>query len=501
METVLNWIAVGVGAAGMALAALVGRDGSSEESARERWFLTISALIGVVILFLVTLPVKPPFSAGQKLGYGILIGGIIGAVAMLLFSKWGGVSKWGSSVASIGIPSAALLSVGLVLLIFGNYPQVALGGVAIGALAVAVLFRLSLSIGSAANIWAISAVGLASTVMLATFRFGLTTDRFWWRAPLMVLAAAIVSQVVGSIFAREDKSFTLPAIVASIITVGLTAVFAWKIFPNWALLWVSIYGVITLLLISWLGEIYPRSTQAAATVVVGVVALSALAFRFLGGFGIGIAILAAWPVIMSLQAFGGNLEATDADSPSARETVVYATFISVGLLVLRLFIENYASDLKTMDLLLHYSVVSLALGAIFPFLFVSYFPRISGLSIGLRTLSSVITGVFAAAAPLVILLLWGFKAEFGFVLGTVAAKMFILLMFSTVTRFQTMGFLKGALLALVAQVVALQLSGLVAPLADSPRMTKVIILSVVLVLGLIWAGVSALMQRRVAVEA
>jgi hypothetical protein len=91
--------------------------------------------------------------------------------------------------------------------------------------------------------------------------------------------------------------------------------------------------------------------------------------------------------------------------------------------------------------------------------------------------------------------MWGFKAALGFFAGTVAAEVFILFIYTGAARTRAHGYVESALLVLAAQVSAVQLSGLVGPLAEQPRVTRLIVLGAVVALGLIWAVVAAIASR------
>ena len=495
METTLGWIAVVIGAVGAVLAAAIGRGREAEERpAGGVWLVAAATVLGTIVLFLLTRPSAPPFSMGGRLGYGILIGGLLGAVAGLWSLRLGGRTPFASGIAAAGLPALALFGVGLTLLIFGGYPGPALGGFIIGAVMAAALFRLGPTAARGMETWALSAVALGATVTLAIFKYDATFHRFWWRAPLVVFALVIVAHFASARFARSDRKYAIPALLASIITLILIAVFAWKVFPNWPLLWVAIMGIVTFALVAWTGASGSGSTWPPAVATLAVVALAAVGFRTLGGFGVGIGLLAAWaillPALASARAEGASEEQTDSAS-----VVTYAMFIGIGVLMFRLFLENYAGELRGLDLRVHYTFVAIAVGAVFPFVLMSLFPISPNRGALCRTVGAGASGLFAAATPLVIVALWGFKPELGFLVGTFAAEAFILFIIAGAVRVRESRYGESALLVLAAQVAAVQLSGFFGAFAQAPRTSKVIALAVVVVLGLIWAGISARLTR------
>ena len=114
----------------------------------------------------------------------------------------------------------------------------------------------------------------------------------------------------------------------------------------------------------------------------------------------------------------------------------------------------------------------------------------------LRITNAGVSGIFAAASPLLIAALWGFKAELGFFIGTVVAMVFLLFTNSGIITVNRRSIEAPAVLVLAAQISAIQLSGLVAPFSDGPRATRIWIMAIGLLIGLVWAGISALAARR-----
>ncbi|MDO8683332.1 MAG: hypothetical protein Q7N50_07625 [Armatimonadota bacterium] len=496
LENSLTWIALGIGAAAAALGIAVGRGGQERrEAVRGDLIVAALAIAGAVLLFLLTLQKSPPFALGQRLGYGLLIGAAAGVLAGIWTTRLSGNTSWQSGVSLAGLASLALVGVAVVLLIFPDYPQPALAGYLIGCLLTAVLFRLSLPSTGNMEIWALTAVVLAATTLLAVFRFGAAAERFWWRAPMMVLAAAIMGQIAGAAFNRRERGFALPALVSPVVTLALVAVFAWRLFPDWSLFWVALTGVITFALLAWLSASAPYSSRIAAVIVVAVVALGALAFRMMGGFGVGIATLAAWPIIL-LAIVSAPREEEESEVPHPARVLTYAVFIAIGILIYRLFLESYASEVRGFDLRLQYTFIALALGAVFPFVLMSFYNIQADRGIVLRGVGAGALGFFSAIAPLIVLAIWGFPPALGFLVGTIAAEIFLLFIYAGAVKPREQGYLESALLVLSAQVSMLVFAGIVGPVAQEPRATRVIILAVAALLGLIWAGVSAILSRR-----
>ncbi|MEW6574530.1 MAG: hypothetical protein AB1374_12965 [Bacillota bacterium] len=497
-----EWIAVGIGAAGAAAGIVAG--GGRPPVAREEpgvWKVAVTVAVATVFLFALTW-IKSPYSPGVNTGYGILIGGLLGAVAGMAAARARGKTPWGAALAAAALASLALLGGGLILLLFGAESSPVLGGFLAGAVLAAVLFRLALPAAAGVELWALTAATVGATLMLATFRFDAATDFLWWRAPLMVLSAAVVAQAVGATAAREGKGFALPALIASCITLGLVALFAWRVFPDWDLLWVAAAGAGTFALAAWLSSARTVTPQAAAVTALIVVAYAAVGFRLLGGFGVGVGLLTAWPLLMSLTAPLLRAGPEPGEGAGATRALSCAVFVGCGVLLYRLFLELYAGELPGLDLYPHYTFVALVFGAVFPVVLQSLFPSPAPAlrpstqdpSAG-RLTGGVLLWVLAVSTPLVLLIIWGFKAALGFFAGSVAAEVFILFCNTGALQARGTGCLEAALLTLAAQISAVQFSGLFKELTHTPRLTKAVVLAAAVAAGLILVKVWSVLNR------
>lgn len=493
METSLTWVAAAIGAigsiTGLALGRQRGRAGNTGGTATVG-ILTIAATI---LVFFLTRPIELPFSPGQRLGWGVIIGGLLGALAGMASTSPSRTAPWKRAVSSAAFGSLAILGTAAILLLFGDYPQPALAGFTIGAIIAGVLFRLALPSSSVnMEFWTVTATALAATITLAVYRYDTAPNRFWWRAPLMIMCAVIIGQFTSAAFARGERRFTLPTAITSVITVLLAAVFACRMFPDWALLKVVLDGIVTFALLALLVSAAPYSIKTAAISAVLVLALCTLGFRFFGGFGIGIAILAGWAIISPSLLTRYEDDAT----PNPAHAAVYAAFIGVGAILFRLFLENYSSELRGLDLRSHYTFVSLALGAMFPFVLLSFFPILPNRGPVLRGIAAGMAGLFSAAAPLALVMIWGMKPCLAFVMGSIMAEVFVLLVYLGAITLKDAPLFESAVLALAAQVSAVTLSGLILPLVEITRSTRIIVLCVAVLVGLIWAAVSSRLTAR-----
>jgi hypothetical protein len=495
VETTLSWIAFSVGVAGVVIGLLFGRRRETTERATTGgWLAAVIAVAATLVLYLVTRPDSPPFALGHRLGYGALIGGLISVIAGLWLTLGLAKSRWASGVSVSGLFSLILVGVSLIFLLFGDYPQPALAGFIIAVLASAIIFRLVADMAEGASIlemWSLVAVAVAATVMLGVFRYDSVEFRFWWRAPLMVLCATIVAHLLASSTAKSDKSYGFPSAITSIVALGLVAVFAWKVFPDWGLFRVSVAGVVTLLIVAALGSaISPRFAAIAAVLAT---ALSALAFGMLGGFGVGTSLLAACAVALPVSAASLRSGDDDQDFQPMR-ALLPVMFILGGVVMFRLFIENYTLALSGLDTRAHYTMIAVVAGAVFPFVLLSFFQTsIRGLL--WKSSNALAAGVFAAATPLLILVVFGAKAVLGFVVGTIAAEVFLLFLSMSVAATDS-PYSGSLLLVLASQASAVFLSSLSAPLNENSRKVRIIILLCATLVGVLWSWLAYFLSRR-----
>ena len=249
-------------------------------------------------------------------------------------------------------------------------------------------------------------------------------------------------------------------------------------------MWSAIAGADSFALIARL-EYYPQGSALSAVLVL---AFSAVAFKFLGGFGIGIGMLAAFALLIYSVSFKN-------EPFPIKSMFGYAFYIATALLLLRLFIEANQSYLSGLDLRAYYTFVALALGAVISFIFASCF-RTTNPSIQLHKMFGAwVYGFVAAASPLLIVILWGMKAALGFLIGTLAAQIIILLLSSDINDSARSLYHKAVPLIAVAQISAIVFSGLVQPLSEDPRLVKILILAGVLLIGTAWTVILAFCHR------
>ncbi|MHB9037231.1 MAG: hypothetical protein ACYC64_11250 [Armatimonadota bacterium] len=531
MEVGLGWLGIGVGAIGVVFTYLMAAGLAGPEEypdlagdRRRAWLSAGLTLVLTLLFWGVSMRRTVPFSPGQTLGYGFLIGGIAGALACILAfrfeSRLAAESSYRRpSLAANSMAFFGLASVSLTYLIFHGFPQMALIGFSIGTAMAAVLRYFTQSVRSdrsamLTELWAIFTITLAATIVLAVYHFDKDSLRMWWALPILIGAtvciASYVAIEVGAMPRFGDRPaapYVASVLVAAALTIGLAAIYAAYVVQSWQLLGVVAVGIGVFALIAWLVGSFITSDnragglEAASASVLLVIAGAVVAFKVWSGLGIGIGLIAAWVTVIPAMALRNERESTEA------RALLTSLALGLAIVLFRLFVETYRSDLGSADLRIHYTFVGALLGAIAPFIFASSLMRLKVLSgryqptgADLCALSGVATiGFLAAASPLVLFAVWQIKAVLGFAFGLIAAQAFLLLVqlydSSTERRELSMTFYSISLLVIGAQLVAIQF---VRPLVDweSTRATRVWVLVIAAAIALVWLLVTGIAARR-----
>lgn len=535
MDVGLGWLGVGVGAAGTVATLLLASASvtSGEQRARsgERrgaWPAALLTAVLTLVFWGISLRAEAPFSAGQTLGWGFLIGGLLGAIAVLAVPRFDALGSAGSVRTRYLLACCssfyALMGASLAYGVFHGYPQDALIGFAIGAVMAAVLARSVLASDVYVDLWSIFAVLISVGTVLAVLHFDVSTERTWWTLPILLATTVCVTGYVGieigsarGLFTRPGASFVLSAFAASVLLLALSAVYAWKIVGDWQLLGVVGAGVIVAAVIAWLAAGAARSTdgvrviEAGAASAVLVIALVVAAFKLWGGLGIALSLVGSWSFLLSAMGLAriGRPESLSVNMipPALRWALVFG----LTVVLFRLFLEYYRSDLSTTDLRIHYTFVGAVLGFIMPLLFSSWLMRLRS---GLAAIALV--GLLAAASPLVVFVLWGVKAAMGFLFGLVlsaasglaGSSLWVPFLSSRPNEPGTadtnhwivqFGAQVGtcAPLILGAQLTAIQFVGPLMTIEDT-RMLRIWVLTAVVVLGIIWLVLGDVIDRKTA---
>jgi hypothetical protein len=520
MATVLAAVAVGAAVLGLIYANLSPQDEAS--LTRRRMLLTgefrpvlLFAAASVVLLFLLSLPAAKPFSPGLTLGWGVLIGGLLGLY--VLYEAAGTSTEEGSAARAVGVLSAAALGPGAVLLIFHGYPNQALMGCAIGAVLMAAigwavlqpLVARPAGDGDDPLAWCrgVEVFALATVAICAGCNLGI--DHFprahpghfaggYWSFPALAtavaaLAVAVVSGVGGS---DGKRGLLLRALAPGAAVVVLTGALGARLLPKLA--WdLPLYGLLAFgFIIAALGHSAdddgnPRPVALTFGAVLLVLAVVAVAFRRLHGYGEALALAAGLPVVAVAYLRGGR----------GREAVAGAAGIgavSILLLMLlnRLFLEHSFST-WALDFQQHYDMLAVVLGIGACFALMAFAARGAeqagqGGSAAALLPRTVFLGLAVAVVPLALAVLWGAKAIGAFLIGLVFAQATWMLLAAWTVGDDRKRVLIGApqLLCVAATLVAIELGPRVLALELS-RGHKLIIAGALMLVAVIWVVADA----------
>ena len=466
MSTGLGWLGVGVGLAGCVATFLMsgrspGGNGKIRLSAGLTFILT-------VILWAIAMRSDAPFSTGQTLGWGFLIGGMSGVAAILLSGRLESGEE-AKPTAMNSILFLALFAASLTYLIFHGYPQPPLIGFAMGAAMAGILAYYSIEETSAADFirsWALFGVLLAASIVLAVEHFDQGMQRNWWPLPILIATTVMIARFAAAQLPSIEKLKWSSAIAAPILVIILSTLYAWRVYNDWALLAVVAVGIV----IGALARRLESDSSPTAPLITAllVIAFMVAAFKLWAGLGIALGLLAMWSVEMG-----------------QKRTLQGVFTLGLALLLVKLFTDSYRGALGGADLQVHYAFVGAALGVIVPFLL------ISALQNRRRIIAVALIGFAAAISPVVLYLIWETRAEFGFLFGLTAAIILQVLVGEEKLFGRSIG-----LLVIGAQLTAIQFTQSLL-IVELTRAQRIWILGVVVVVGAI---VLAFLPRRTVPE-
>ncbi len=515
MNVGLGWLGVVVGAVGAIVTEEMAKSGRRIDArallAGRRFDRLCAGATFVItlVLFGIALLKQVPFSPGQGLAVGLLIGGLFGAIEIMR-TVW--LSEYVSYIRQARLSVLASLFAGLAAVsvtyaAFASNPWEPLIGFSIGA-AMAAIFHTCMQYLSGKELsvrteaWALFSITIAASILISMRHFDATHLRVWWAMPILLATTVLVAQYIaveiaslGRLKDNAGMSTFVAMLIGAAIVAGLTAIYSWRLYSVWELLYVTAVGVGVGALIAWLFAGFSREAsgagamEAGAATVVLMLAFSVTAFKLWAGLGIGVGLIAAW--VVAIPALSG-LPASEERPKLLADAALWPLSFGLTILLFRLFVQEYRPDLRGSGLEIHYTLIGALLGAILPFVFLIGVLKLREATAGLAAIAAVgMTGLFSAASPLIVAMLWGDRSVLGFVFGLVAATAFMLL-----SRL-AFGDIRYSIAPLVigAQLVAIQFMAPVLE-ADTTRAVRIAILAVVVVLAVAWLGITSLLARR-----
>ncbi|HZP85149.1 MAG TPA: hypothetical protein VFB21_26235 [Chthonomonadaceae bacterium] len=476
MERSLLWSAFAIGWIGWLYGFLLTRtrQAGQERSGIPRPFVMAAGGLPLLV-FLATLPSRPPFAAGQGFGRGFLLGGL--AALLAGWTAWHAcrnLSGTGADMRSASRAAAAVaapfalalvvaatpllflretlldallggaigwLCVSLTLLLGTRYrqeeadaplalPLVAGTGFALTVCALAALgeFRAKAALTSGVTAsWSAQGLAFAAGVPFALLLGALPTA-FFARIALKLPLAGFFARLFGGLFPDEAAQNAGVRVwrmaLSAILLLGLGKLLALRVLEQPHLFRVMGLGLLVGLAAWWLAagqNALAGNGWYGALAALVVLAGAMAAFQMLAGFGVGLLLIAAWLVVGACVAFALEPGAESGIGESRLSLAAEATRLAlfgVALLLYRLVMTRFTSDLKGVSLTDNYALFGFLAGALLPSLLSGFLLRPgTPMTAGSALFRLVLTALLVLAAPAFILLLWGAKCAVALVLG------------------------------------------------------------------------------------
>ncbi len=448
-----------------------------------------TAVVVLLIGTLLTLPTSKPWSPGQTLGPGLLLGGLALLATVLIAAPPGELAP------AIAAPTAG---VAVILLLYPRQPLDALGGFMLGMITAGLLLDLGLrSAGdehagperaAALEGSVLYGVTLAAMTFLATYHRTPTGVREWQSLPLLFGATLGIALLGGSTFRRGAAGSGAAAVIAP--TVVMAVVIGTRLNGTPHFWHVSLIGMALFAVLGWIetgrtgGPDAARPYRSGSDLLTPLLVLggAAIAFRWLHGYGIALLLLAG---------FGATGLFPPAARSGRRELLPAAFGFGVLVLLYRLYAERvgYTRGLEP-DFLYYYAALILGAGLI-PGL-MQLLPDVERPPAGVlpRLLRTGLVGILAALAPLAVWLLFGERSQAALLVG-LAIGVGLQLTSDAGPRAAA-----GRMLGIGAALSALQLTRLLGDFGTRTRAERVTSLLVVGLLLALWLGAVMLLERR-----
>lgn len=476
MEYSLLW---GAGALGV-VAWLLGllstrsaRDRAGDEAAIARPFLLAAVLLPVLV-FLATLPGRPPFSEGHGWGRGFLLGGVGAGLAALVVRR--GARAFRPILVPVAVYAIALAVLVAPLLLLRTTLMDALLGTMIGWLVVSFLLFAGWEEDASNRSLLVAGTGFAvtlgATFALGTLRGPLTPElaRGAWSAVAAVFAAGMLPALLIASAPTERPLAFWQRWLAPAVLAGLSWLLSSKVVADPKVFTVAVLGLGLGPALGWVlrnPSDEPNTDNAAAGDFSAALALALVAsgflvaYQMLQGFGVGLLLLAAWLTPAATR----GLPRTGIGADRLTQLLL----AGVVLLLYRLFASRWDNDLRTVTLTDHYALFGFLLGAVLPRLLAGLLeaPR-PGL------VRVVVAGAAVLAVPGVVVVLWNVKCALALLAGLALSGV----VGATPERRTRLHALFPALLAVAVALALAQWTGHVLPLSDLTRVEKIRLLLV-----------------------
>ncbi|MBM3493093.1 MAG: hypothetical protein FJX72_02040, partial [Armatimonadetes bacterium] len=276
MELTLLWWAGGVAGAVWLAAVVLQRPGAGVPARRCVIIGSCMAVSG----FLVTLPSKPPFHAGQGLGMGFALGAVAATLAALACLGAGRIAARGGWLVSIaGATAPACIAVVIALVFLRGVRIDALTGVLLGWLATALVLQgrtaaddLESRLGPALTVGSLFAAAVALTSCLTAFRGASVVHSYAWAALVVIVAVSVpCALLLGGVLARASEAAASDVVAGAsgaLVIILTTWLATTRAFPSWLAhyeperaFWCAIVGVAIGSLMAALSSVASKSAS------------------------------------------------------------------------------------------------------------------------------------------------------------------------------------------------------------------------------------------------
>jgi len=495
--------------------------------------VSVWAALTAIVIFLLALPNSQPFSPGLRLGWGVLIGALLGIIAVLR-----SVDRDEDGMAhAVEMLSLSAFGPALILIVFRGYPNEVLIGLALGAVVAAfgagALLRPVLAIreggGQAlvhgAELFALAVAAITAGTRLAIDHFprnmpldfyanrwavfsSTETAGGYWAFPALAVAVAALVMALIPRDVHEKARRWLPlgiGAAGALAVVVLAGIMGAKLLPE--LTWRPLlYGLVAFGLIS-AGLIYQEREESetparplglAFGAVIFTLAVLIIAFRGeMHGYGEALVLLVGLPIMAA------HYLAAKRD-PLAASLGTGALTIGLLLVLFRLFLERMDNP-WALTFQQHYNLVAALLGASATFGLLAFTgrtmerlladPRRGRFS--LLASRAVLLAFFIGIVPPALAILWGEQAVSAFLAGLIVSQAGWMLLAAW-----TVGKERAAALAaipqlpfLLAALVAVQLTHPVFGLELTIAVKLVVAVTITVIL-MVWVAVDGLLRGK-----
>ena len=478
MDRSLLWGSLAVGLAGWFVAVLLpapGRSAKPPGSAIPKLYWIVASVLPPLI-FLASLPTKPPFSEGHGLGCGFLTGGIAALLAVLavdrtlqypterspafaaaapMFISVSAASVsllycWANIIDTLMGLGIAWLSVTTILTagylsrssLNGNpstrtitplstcNPQQALFAGTAFAITLFATAALGVYKGRTAydhHRWAALGVAVATGVpFLLTFTA--LPMSFFGRIALKLPLAGMVGGLASRLFQSEDSSRAAAGLariaIAGALLLGYGKLLSVKLVDQPHIWHVLAVGLGVVILVWWLisqrtdaTTSYPSTkppTQPYLPLLLTTASFMAI-YPLLTGFGIGLALMGGWMIASIALTYGRDR--TESDNSQGLNDLL-SRLLTFGTLILlyRLFSTRFVDDIHGVGLADQYALFGLIAGAALPVYLSGPFDRQSRGDLTLLFRLAICAAILIVA-PGFMIVLWGSKCAIAMLFG------------------------------------------------------------------------------------